>query len=429
MSLFLKKSFLELKADIHDGALDSKDLIKETLKLIEKDNDPFKAFVNWDPNRVEQNASPGILQGFPIGIKDIFNTKNFGTEMGSAIWKGFTPGNDARVVSNLLNHGVVVAGKTVTAEFAVHELNTTLNPYDITKTPGTSSSGSAVAVSMGYVPIALGTQTAGSIIRPASFCGVIGFKPSFGLLPRTGVLKTTDSLDSIGFLTTHLDYLLPVLDSARVRGKDYPNVYKYVDSAIERKGKQIKIGFVKTHVWDFSEIYVKKSIQEVIDKVKEGNDFEISEIKWPSDLDDTHFVHEQIYTKSLSYYFNKEYKQDPENISSIMKEMIKKGEKITFSEFQRCLQRQQEIANKVNDIFRPYDCVITNSTGSSAPKRGDVEINDPSLIWTMCHLPALSVPLFKCPQDLPFGLQLVSKRWGDYQLCKIAPILVEKFLN
>ena len=124
--------------------------------------------------------------------------------MGSTLWQNFTPGNNARVIDKLIHNGSVVIGKTVTAEFAVHELNKTKNPFDKNRTPGTSSSGSAVAVATGMVPFALGTQTAASIIRPASFCGVWGFKPSFGLVPRTGILKTTDSLDTVGFLTTNL---------------------------------------------------------------------------------------------------------------------------------------------------------------------------------------------------------------------------------
>ena len=123
--------------------------------------------------------------------------------MGSSIWSKHYAGNNARVIDNLICSGAHIIGKTVTAEFAVHSLNETLNPHDITKTPGTSSSGSAVAVQIGNVPFALGSQTAGSIIRPASFCGVWGFKPSFGLIPRTGVLKTTDTLDTVGILSSH----------------------------------------------------------------------------------------------------------------------------------------------------------------------------------------------------------------------------------
>lgn len=138
-----------------------------------------------------------LLEGIPVGVKDIYNTAEFPTQMGSPLWKDFTPGNDARAVYHLKRQGANVVGKTVTAEFAVHALNETLNPFDAERTPGTSSSGSAVAVSLGMVPVATGTQTAGSIVRPASFCNVYGCKPSFGTIPRTGMLKTTDSLDQV----------------------------------------------------------------------------------------------------------------------------------------------------------------------------------------------------------------------------------------
>ena len=160
----------------------------------------------------------------PFGVKDIFNTIDLKTEMGSETWKDHNAGNDARVVSVLRHQGYTPIGKTVTAEFAVHHLNKTKNPHSIDKTPGTSSSGSAVAVATGMVPFALGTQTAGSIIRPASFCGVWGMKPSFGLIPRTGSLKTTDSLDTIGFLSSYGTDMREILNLLRVKGPNYPFV-------------------------------------------------------------------------------------------------------------------------------------------------------------------------------------------------------------
>ena len=168
----------------------------------------------------------------PIGVKDIINTADFPTQMGSPLWNGFTPGNDARVVFNMKRAGGLVPGKTVTAEFAVHTLGKTINPWAPERTPGTSSSGSAVAVALGMVPAALGTQTAGSIVRPASFCGVWGMKPSFGLIPRTGMLKTTDSLDTVGFFAGHAADLQRLFDGLRVDGRDYPVSHRaFTDTA------------------------------------------------------------------------------------------------------------------------------------------------------------------------------------------------------
>jgi Asp-tRNA(Asn)/Glu-tRNA(Gln) amidotransferase A subunit family amidase len=174
--------------------------------------------------------------------------------MGSAIWKDFMPGNDSRCVDSLKKSGAIIGGKTVTAEFAVHSLNETLNPHDIKLTPGTSSSGSAVAVLLGIFPVAIGTQTAGSIIRPASFCGVYGFKPSFGIIPRTGMLKTTDSLDTIGFFVSHQKNMRIVLDAIRVHGSNYPYSFEpFSDKKRQEKGKseRWRVGFVKTHTWEF----------------------------------------------------------------------------------------------------------------------------------------------------------------------------------
>ena len=180
--------------------------------------------------------------------------------MGSELWCDFKPGNDARVVYYLKNSGGIIAGKTVTAEFAVHELNETLNPHNVELTPGTSSSGSAVAVALGMVPVAIGSQTAGSIIRPASFCGVYGFKPSFGLIPRTGSLKTTDTLDSIGFFVSHPSDILLVLETIRVHGPNYPLSYRaFKDLSRQNKprNRPWKVALAKTHTWSHATDYAK----------------------------------------------------------------------------------------------------------------------------------------------------------------------------
>ncbi|MBI2030606.1 amidase, partial [Candidatus Kaiserbacteria bacterium] len=154
---------------------------------------PFEVFRDgaWKPREPRPpmdgpRTKEALFADIPIAVKDMYNTYDFPTQMGSPLWKGFEPGNDARAVYHLKHQGAVIVGKTVTAEFAVHALDKTLNPWDVTKGPGTSSSGSAVAVALGIVPFATGTQTAGSIVRPSSFCGVYGCKPSFGTIPRTG---------------------------------------------------------------------------------------------------------------------------------------------------------------------------------------------------------------------------------------------------
>ena len=205
MTAFAKlPSISTMLASYRDGSLTPTDVAERCIAAVDKHESSVHAWECFDRQklvcqaeqstaRIRDGNEPRPLEGLPVGVKDIFNTADFPTQMGSPLWQGFTPGNDARVLYDMKRLGAIVPGKTVTAEFAVHSLGKTLNPHAGNRTPGTSSSGSAVAVATGMVSVALGTQTAGSIIRPASFCGVWGCKPSFGLVPRTGTLKTTDS--------------------------------------------------------------------------------------------------------------------------------------------------------------------------------------------------------------------------------------------
>ena len=359
-------------------------------------------------------------------MKDIFNTKSYPTQMGSILWKNFTPGNNARVVDSLLSAGGVVAGKTVTAEFAVHALNETRNPHDLTKSPGTSSSGSAVSVALGMVPYSLATQTAGSIIRPASYCGVWGMKPSFGMIPRTGTLKTTDTLDTIGFITSHGRNLKPILDSIRVTGPDYPYVYKNIDSCQcidKNRNKKIRIGFIKTHLWSSAKSYVQSNILSLVEKINNEDGYEVEEIETPSELFSVHDVHQNIYVKSLSYYFENESKYY-DSISDTMKKMINSGLSITPEKFKYSLKKQEEYCDVVDKIFSSFDAVISIATAESAPKREQEELDDPSLIWTLTHVPSITAPVFRDIDGMPFGVQFTAKKWGDYRLIECVEDLI-----
>lgn len=370
----------------------------------------------------------GLLRHIPIGVKDIYNTYDFPTQMGSTLWKGFTPGNDARAVYNLKRQGAKVVGKTVTAEFAVHALEKTKNPWDETKTPGTSSSGSAVAVSLGQVPLATGTQTAGSIIRPASFCGVYGMKPSFGLIPRTGMLKTTDSLDTPGFFTIYQTDLKRALDSMRISGRNYP----ISDSALSDETRQKKptnrkwrVGFVRTHTWDSTPEYARQAIELYIKELGADTDIEITDVTLPEIMKQTHVVHETIYNKALSYYFQNEYKE-AEKISPIMNELIEKGKLISVKEYQHAVNKQMEMLYAMDDYLKDFDVLISLSTAGEAPDRDKVELPDPALMWTLTHLPAVSVPQFSSPSGLPFGMQVVARKYNDYLLLNFLDYLREK---
>lgn len=428
-------------ADIHrkfeDGSLDPMSLAEQCIARIDRFNPEFHAWVSFDADSLRRRASEAkaslarkkplrALEGIPVGVKDVFNTTEFPTEMGSEIWQGFTPGNDARVVYYLKNAGGLIAGKTVTAEFAVHALNETLNPHDISVTPGTSSSGSAVAVSLGMVPLALGTQTGASIIRPASFCGIYGYKPSFGLLPRTGSLKTTDSLDTVGFFVANPNDLKRVFDVLRVHGPNFPISYKILkDQSRQTKpaSRRWNIAIVKTHTWSQAPSYAQKSLLEFADKLDKVGGVKVTELTLPAEFEKTHEIHAAIYDKSLSYYFAEEHRQS-ERISPVMSEMIERGNKISVDTYYQSLQLQEHFIANMDNIMAGYDACICLSTAGEAPKRNVMEAPDPSLMWTLMHLPALNAPIFDSPSGLPFGLQIFSRKYNDYLLLNLVEYLV-----
>lgn len=438
-NLFLDRSIPEILQGIEKGDIFFSDLIDTTAEAIKNRESDTLAWVCYDLNqlrvasveaevRYRSRGSLDRLDGIPFAVKDIFNTAAFPTQMGSALWKDHTPGNDARVVAALMFAGALVAGKTVTAEFAVHALNETLNPHDLTRTPGTSSSGSAAAVAAGMVPFALGTQTAGSIVRPASFCGVWGMKPSFGMIPRTGVLKTTDSLDTVGFLAAHATSLRPVLDQLRVKGPDYPFVYEHVDAYGARPKSDAtpwRVGFIKTHTWSGAKTYAQQAITGLADKIGAEPGFVVEEINWPEDLCLSHEIHATIYNKSLAYYFQNERKSSAQ-VTPIMLGMIATGESISLEVFRKALHDQELLCERLDQLIGDYDFILSLGTSSDAPLRGNEEIPDPSLIWTLGHIPAVAAPVFRSPAGLPFGAQFVSRKWNDYLLLQGVEELVSR---
>jgi Asp-tRNA(Asn)/Glu-tRNA(Gln) amidotransferase A subunit family amidase len=350
----------------------------------------------------------------PFGVKDIFNTKNLKTEFGSILYKNFYPGNNARLVDIIIQKQGIIMSKMTTAEFAVHYFpeRKTLNPYNKKHITGTSSAGSAVSVACGALPIALGTQTAGSIIRPASFCGTIGFKPSFGALDRTGVLKTTDTLDTVGLFASDFYGLKKIFKNIIQFSDEYPYSKKFllkkktkikglICSDIFKPYKSYDI-VVKRNFDNFCKKYLDKSF------IKDSNKLDF--------INEVHINHELIYLKSLSYYFKK-IKKKKKQTSPIMQNMIAKGNKISMKRYLESLEIQKKLSSKFDKLMQDYDFIITPSTASPAPKIGDQEKDDTSLIWTFLGAPSISIPIFYDNKTrLPFGLQLISRRYNDFSL-------------
>jgi Asp-tRNA(Asn)/Glu-tRNA(Gln) amidotransferase A subunit family amidase len=358
------------------------------------------------------------LTGVPFGVKDVFNTYDLPTGMGSPILEHYTPGNDARVVSNARLEGAIVPGKTVTAEFAVHHPAGTRNPLALDRSPGTSSSGSAAAVAARMVPLALGTQTAGSIVRPASYCGIHGFKPSFGLLPRTGMLKTTDTLDTIGCLARSIDDLALGFEVMRVRGHNYPTSEAALEARRRQLGTKWRVGLLSGPKSGLVAPAVRQSLARLAARLA---DFEIEPVALPPGFGSAHALHERIYRRALAYYFKTEWNTAQDKFSPVLQQMISAGLAVPPETYAEDLQRQSALARQLDQLLAEYDILIEPSTAEEAPLgvHGE-DIADHCLIWTLCGVPTLSLPALRGSTGLPVGLQLVARRHGDYRLLDAA---------
>ena len=366
-----------------------------------------------------------IFFGIPFGIKDIFNTKFLKTEFGSAIFKNFFPGNNSRLVDIINAKQGIIFCKTTTAEFAVHYFpeRKTLNPFNKNHITGTSSAGSAVAVACGALPVSLATQTAGSIIRPASFCGVIGFKPSFGALDRTGVLKTSDTLDTVGLFSSDINCLKKIFTNLIQFSNEYPYSINFLKK--KKIKKKLNIGII-SEVFNYYKFYDNNIICDFnyfysyyLNKfnIIKNQDFKF--------INQVHPHHENIYCKSLSYYF-KYLGNKKKKISAIMKTMIDKGEKISVEQYLASCHAQKILTKKFELMMKDYDFLITPSTASVAPRIGCIEKEDTSLIWNFFGAPTISLPFFFDEEKkLPFGLQIISSRYNDFSLLKFSELIIK----
>lgn len=414
------------------------DYARACMDRIDQFDPMLRAFRSFDRARVEariaqlearfQQGPMARMSGVPVAVKDIFNTYDYPTGMGSPILEGYTPGNDARVVSNVRLEDGIIVGKTVTAEFAVHNPSATVNPHDHRRTPGTSSSGSAVAVATRMAPVALASQTAGSVIRPASYCGVFGYKPSFGLLPRTAVLKTADTLDTVGFMARSVDDLALMFEVCRVRGHNYPVTEAALGHPARQRvlGRAWRVGLVQGPKSGFESAAARSGLKRLCARLAAAG-CDIFEYRLPDAFEETHDTHERIYRRSLAYYFKTEWSSNSALFSPILQEMIRRGFEISPEQYQADLQRQVKLAQLFDEECEKFDVLIGLSTADDAPIGLDAgDLPDHCLIWTMVGAPSISLPLLSGSSGLPVGVQIVARKYADYKLLDFVRIVVQE---
>ncbi|MCI4429513.1 MAG: amidase [Burkholderiales bacterium] len=378
-----------------------------------------------DAERSEGRAG-GALHGVPVGIKDIIATADMPTENGTVLHAGRTPERDATVVAMLRAAGAVILGKTVTTECATYTPGKTRNPHNPERTPGGSSSGSAAAVAANMVPLALGTQTNGSVIRPASFCGVYGFKPTHGLVPRHGVLKLSRTLDTVGFFGRSLEDIALIAEQCIGHDERDPDTRPRARPPLQRTLAEEpllapRFAFVKTTLWERADA----STVEAFARLTETLGVHCQSYELPPATHGAVDWLRTIMESEMAANLEFEWERGREYLSAPLREQLMRGREVRAVEYQKCLARSAQLNQGFDDLFDNFDAIVTPSAPGVAPPAATT--GDPAFcsLWSLCGMPALNLPLMSGPQGLPLGVQVVGKRGSDARLLRSARWLVQ----
>jgi Asp-tRNA(Asn)/Glu-tRNA(Gln) amidotransferase A subunit family amidase len=359
----------------------------------------------------DRAGRPGLLAGLPLGIKDIIDTADMPTEHGSPIYHGNRPFADAACVALLRMAGGVIMGKTVTTEFANRFPGATVHPHNAAHTPGGSSSGSAAAVADWQVPAALGTQTGGSVIRPAAFCGVVGYKPSFGEFARSGIKLQCHNLDTLGILCRAVDDLPPLRAALLAAPR----------RSIDRDTAPPRIGVCRTPAWGKADAATQALIDGTAARLA-GAGAAMHEIAFAAEFATIHEHHRRIFNYEAAHNYAYEYEEHYDKVSPVLRDtVLTPGRELSLAAYIEALERAEAFRRHLDDLFADCDVLLTPSAAGEAPE-GLGSTGDPSFnsIWTLGWVPCVTLPAATGPRGLPLGVQLVGKRFADEALLDAA---------
>jgi Asp-tRNA(Asn)/Glu-tRNA(Gln) amidotransferase A subunit family amidase len=425
---------------IRDGTLSSEELVQGCLERIRALEPKVQAWQFLDEGYAlaqaralderKRNGEPlGPLHGVPVGVKDIIDTADMPTENGTVLHQGRTPRDDAAVVRMLRAAGAVILGKTVTTECAYFSPGKTRNPHNPEHTPGGSSSGSAAAVGSGMVPLALGSQTAGSVIRPAAFCGAHGFKPTHGLIPRSGILPLSRTLDHVGLFARSVDDLALLLEQLQGYDELDPDTrprarMPFRKIADEEPPLEPMFAFIKTPHWERTDPDTKEAFAELQETL--GKQVEEVEL-FPSTAEAWDW-HRIVMEAEMAANLEPLWVAGRDRLSEKLRTLLERGREARAVDYQRALRRIAPAVESLDELFmQRYDAILTTPAPGTAPK-GLGSTGDPVFcsIWTLLGMPAITLPLMRGENGLPLGVQLVGRKGYDARLLRSARWLEKK---
>ena len=410
-------SACQVAAGIEGGNFTAEDVVQDCLARIAERDGQVHAWTAVDPEQslaharqADRSATRGPLHGVPIGVKDVIDTADLPTQMGSALYRGYQPRFDASCVALAKAAGAIVLGKTATAEFAGTAPPATRNPLNLEHTPGGSSSGSGAAVADCMVPLGYGTQTGGSTLRPASFCGVIGFKPTFGAYNMAGVKTAAVSFDTLGLIARSLDDI--ELFHAVLVG-DKPHRAVAGDNAP-------RIGVCRTHLWDQAQAETVAAIEIAAHTLSRAGAL-VEEFSTPQGFDQLTAHRAAVNGYERSRGMAAEWFGSRETLSAQMRDTCEVGFAISRAQYVQALTTIEESRRRMNQHFAGFDAILTPCVSGEAPA-GHAYAGDPRFqeLWTLLHMPSISLPTHRGPNDLPVGIQLVTRHYFEQQLFDVA---------
>ncbi|MEO3435360.1 amidase [Inquilinus sp. CAU 1745] len=418
---------------ISEGAAKAEEVTRAHLEVIQAKEGTLGAFAHIDPDHALEQARAldryrltgrpiGPLHGVPVALKDIIDARGLPCEYGTPLEEGRTPREDAFLVARLRQAGAVILGKTVTTELAVYHPGKTRNPHDPERTPGGSSSGSAAAIAAHMAPLAVGTQTNGSTIRPASYCGVVGYKPSRGMISRRGVLSQSPALDTIGLFgrglgdVALLGDVLAVYDSGDRAMQ--PTAAPHLSALVQAKPPlRPNLAFVRTPVWDQADDDVKDGFGELMEALGDAAET----VDLPAPFADAHAMHRAIMLADLAKSFSRYYENGRDRLSDKLAGMIEEGRSVLAVDYALAHDWIEVLTGGLNRLLDRFDAIITPAATGEAPK-GLSDTGSPAFctLWTYCGAPAVTLPLLTGSNGMPIGVQLVGRPGDDGRLLRTA---------
>jgi amidase len=410
-------SATDIAKGIKSGAFSAEAVMRAHLARIEEREAAVHAWAWLDPDlalsqaKASDNAGgAGILRGVPVGIKDIMDTFDMPTAMGSPIHEGYRPAVDASCVALMRAAGAIIMGKTVTAEFAGTHPGETANPHNAAHTPGGSSSGSAAGVADFMVPVAFGTQTGGSVLRPSSYCGIIGYKPTYGSINRAGIKFAAEGLDTIGLHARTLDDIELLMRALTNRPAGWAGSME----------KPPRIGLCRTFLWQTAQPETVEAVEDAAGRLAEAG-CTVRDAPMPDDFERLAAARDIFNNFERARGMAHEWAHDRDRLSDELTKSIATGLEIPHADYAAAIADAQDCRAKLPALFSDFDVLLAPCVAGEAPE-GLHNTGDPRFqgLWTILHVPTLTLPTHKGPKGLPVGIQLVAPFGRDDKLIAAA---------